>query len=288
MITKIDTLRWLGYTRVTSEVILAKRKRLLTKELALKLWKAGRGQGEGVDYKPWLLIHDVASLGLVTRIQGWKQQREHHLMSNEEFAYFYQLEWSERVVDIREQFPLWPFEETQEIAGQLGIKHPDPHRGENAIVVMTSDFRVTTADGGDFVRTVKTISDLKKRRTIEKFEIERCYWERRGVDWGIVIANEIPKSFVKNMAWLHPHKQLVSPGILPENLQAVITYFTALVAKKKLALATLATHLDTTYDLEKGSGLLLARHLIATRQWRVDMDTRINPSKPFVLLEERS
>ena len=124
---------------------MAKRKRLFTEASALKLWKEGRGQGEGSDYKPWLYIHDVASKGLVTRIQGWKHQREHHLLSNGEFAYFYQLEWSEQVVDIREQFPLWPIEETQEIAGRLGIKHPDPRRGENNIAVVTSDMRITTA-----------------------------------------------------------------------------------------------------------------------------------------------
>lgn len=266
---------------------MAKRKRLLTEASVLKLWKEGRGQGEGSDYKPWLYIHDVASKGLVTRIQGWKHQREHHLLSNGEFAYFCQLEWSEQVVDIREQFPLWPIEETQEIADRLGIKHPDPRQGENNIAVMTSDIRITTANGGDFVRTVKTPSDLKKRRTIEKFEIERCYWEKRGVNWGIVIANDIPKDFVRNMTWIHPHKYFVSTEIRKEQFGQIAEEFTALVRNQTTSLAKSAKHLDSKYGLEVGTGLLLARHLIATRKWKVDMDIWINPSKPLNLPRER-
>ncbi len=47
-------------------------------------------------------------------------------------------------MDIREQFPLLPIEETIIIAEELGIKHPtDPNTGEP--VVMTTDFLVTVS-----------------------------------------------------------------------------------------------------------------------------------------------
>ncbi len=32
--------------------------------------KDGRGQGHFSEYKPWLTIHDVPSIGIVTRILG--------------------------------------------------------------------------------------------------------------------------------------------------------------------------------------------------------------------------
>ncbi|MGP7816533.1 TnsA endonuclease N-terminal domain-containing protein [Niallia sp. 01092] len=54
------------------------------------------------------------------------------------------MEYSGFIVDIREQFPLLPIEETIIIAEELGIKHPtDPNTGEP--VVMTTDFLVTVS-----------------------------------------------------------------------------------------------------------------------------------------------
>ncbi len=45
--------------------------------------------------------------------------------------YFYLTEFSDAVLDIREQFPLLPQEETIVIAEELGIKHPaDPKTGD--------------------------------------------------------------------------------------------------------------------------------------------------------------
>ena len=92
--------------------------------------KEGRGQGHFSEYKPWLTVHDVPSIGIVTRILGWKSGRLHHYLSEHfELAHHYQMEWSEQVIDIREQFPLLPLDKTLYIAQKLGIKHPtDPKR----------------------------------------------------------------------------------------------------------------------------------------------------------------
>jgi hypothetical protein len=58
---------------------VAKRKRNNSTEEKIKKWIAdGRGQGEGKDYKPWLNIQDVASMGYATRDKGWKTGRIHH------------------------------------------------------------------------------------------------------------------------------------------------------------------------------------------------------------------
>lgn len=60
-------------------------------------------------------------------------------MSDLEPNYFCLTEYSDLVVDVREQFPLLPLEETIVIAEELGIKHPtDPKIGEP--IVMTTDF----------------------------------------------------------------------------------------------------------------------------------------------------
>lgn len=80
-------------------------------------------QGRGKDYSPALLIQDVPSIGRVTRHFGIKTQRQHSFMSDMERNLYYYLEFSDDIIDIREQFPLC-LSETEMIAVKLGIKHP--------------------------------------------------------------------------------------------------------------------------------------------------------------------
>jgi hypothetical protein len=175
---------------------MAKRKRQTDKTVIDKRISDGRGQGRGSDYKPWLLVQDVPSQGLATRIKGWKTKRVHHLLSNLELSYFYILEWSPVVFDIREQYPLLPLEETLAIAEQCGIRHPtDPKTQEP--VVMTTDFFITVPRSMEVIeqaRTLKTAKDLQSERKLEKLEIERRYWHNR-ISIGELLPN---KKFLKH------------------------------------------------------------------------------------------
>jgi hypothetical protein len=79
----------------------------------------GRGQGTGADYKPWLTINDYPSMGRVSRVLGWKTGRVHHLFTDIQTRYFYLLDWSDQVTDIRECFPLLQMEEV--ITNKAGL-----------------------------------------------------------------------------------------------------------------------------------------------------------------------
>lgn len=173
---------------------MAKRKRETTKKQIVKRNKEGRGQGILEQYIPWIKIQDVGSKGLSTRIKGWKTNRIHHLLSKLELSCFYLFEWSREIFDIREQFPL-DLDETKAIAEEIDIRHPtDPVTKE--LVVMTTDFLVTvkqSIDTIDIARTVKYAKNLNSKRTLEKFEIERIYWQNRGINWSIITLIEIYK-----------------------------------------------------------------------------------------------
>jgi hypothetical protein len=264
---------------------MAKRPRVLTEKSALKRWESGRGQGTGKEYIPWLSIQDVPSKGLVSRCMGWKSQREHHLLSQGELRVFYWLEWCSGVTDIREQFPLWSFEDTQKIAESFGIKHPIPVTSvDNAIVVMTSDFRVTTQNGEDCIRTVKTQSDLSKPRTIAKLQIEQQYWLEKNVDWKIIIADEIPLNFFMNMTLIHPCFILDETIITSDQVPEIATYLTQFVIKRIVPLADITEYSDQYFGLREHTSLYLVKHLIARRYWRVDMNIKINPTRILTLL----
>jgi len=154
----------------------------------------------GREYIPALTIHSLNSVGLSTRIPGIKSGRHHELLSKNEQNYFVIAEFSANVIDIREQFPM-NIDRTQLIASELGLDHPyDPKKKEQ--IRMTSDFCISIRRGSstfDIIRTVKSVSDILQLRTIEKYEIERIYWEREGINWGIVTELEINKILAKNI-----------------------------------------------------------------------------------------
>jgi hypothetical protein len=55
---------------------------------------------------------------------GIKTGRIHHTLSNLEYGYLLLLEFSDEVVDIREQFPIFPTSAAKRIAAKLGIRYP--------------------------------------------------------------------------------------------------------------------------------------------------------------------
>lgn len=131
--------------------ILSKRARTSRIE---KWIKEGRGSGVGADYKPCINI--LSSLGRSTRLKGIKTKRQHEFLSDLERNYLYLTEYSDLVVDIREQFPLLPLEETIVIADELGLKHPINPKTHKP-VVMTTDFLLTVDKGEGFVELTRTI-----------------------------------------------------------------------------------------------------------------------------------
>jgi hypothetical protein len=113
---------------------MSKRKRTSKIE---KWIKEGHGSGIGSEYKLWLKIQDVSSLGRSTRLKGIKTNRQHEFLSDLERNYFYITEFSDFISNIREHFPLLPLEETLVIAEELVIKHPTDSKTGEPIVMTT-------------------------------------------------------------------------------------------------------------------------------------------------------
>ena len=124
-------------------------------------------------------------------------------MSDHEDRYFCLLEWADSIVDIQEQYPL-DIKVTQEIARKIGVKHPIGE--EDFPIVLTTDFRIFMRKGHkviEIARTIKEVLELEKTRILEKLEIERIYWDMKGVDWGIVTEKDIPRPLARNIQSLH-------------------------------------------------------------------------------------
>lgn len=153
-------------------------------------------------------------MGRSWKIQGVKIDRMHHLLSDLERAYLLVCEFSEDVVDIREQYPLLPVESTQAIARAIGIRYPR-YKSTSVPLVMTTDFLMTVKQpNGDFksvARTIKYQQDLEGKdsaRTLEKLEVERRFWMSQGVEWSIVTEKLFTPDLIKNLGLLRRYAQL--------------------------------------------------------------------------------
>ncbi len=266
---------------------MARNRRQTSGEAIQKLVREGRGQNELAEYQPWLNVRDVPSRGLSTRRKGWKTGRVHHFLSKLEKRYHNTLEWSKIVTDIREQYPLLQLEETLDIAKQCGIDHPaisnknDPKTLDP--IVMTTDFLITLMIDGKRVeraRTVKYADDLQSPRVLQKLEIERRYWEARGISWGIVTEHEIPGVLADNVEILYPYRYLDEDSRYSRReLYSAATALTQAVQESKLSLRHIALDCDAIIGFDPGTCLSIAYFLIANRYWEIDMYTPIQPGK---------
>lgn len=230
---------------------MARRKQRIDQADIEQRIREGLGQGRGANYKPWLRVHDVPSQGVSSRIRGWKTGRVHDFLSLHELHYFYILEWSLFVTDIREQYPLLPVSETLEIAQQCGIRHPARPRTSDPIV-MTTDFMITVRQSLGVVeqaRTVKPLEMLSSERSLEKLEIERHYWQRREISWGIVTERDIPKELAENIAWLHPFLHHDALSLSEREIRRITIVLTQGVIEKKASLAALTASCDDRLGL---------------------------------------
>ncbi|MCU4923889.1 TnsA endonuclease N-terminal domain-containing protein [Bacillus cereus] len=258
---------------------MSKRKR--TSEIE-KWIKEGRGSGIGINYKPWLKIQDVSSLGRSTRLKGIKTSRQHEFLSDLERNYFYLTEHSDFIFDIREQFPLLPLEETIVIADELGIKHStDPKTGEP--IVMTTDFLLTVDKGQgvfEVARTIKMKDELLKERVLEKFEIEREYWQRRDVDWGIVTEEEIHKVMARNISYIHDYYNIREYDVFQKMSSQLIEDLSLSLMQRLLkdscSVRIITSEFDSDTHLPFGSGVTLFYHLLAQKIIVIDMLKPIN------------
>jgi len=194
-------------------------------------------------------------------------------MSNLETSFFFILDWSDNVLDIREQYPMLDIRQIIEIAESAQIKYPYDHKS-GFPYIMTSDFFIETLDGPVIV-TVKTTSDLENPRTREKLEIERRYWQSRNIKWSVVTENEINTTKAKNIEWLTQAKDLEWFGIPKHMQESCILYFGTHYGCN-VNLGELLTEVEMEFNLTAGAGLNIYKHMAYRKLIEFDIGKAID------------
>jgi hypothetical protein len=257
--------------------------------------KQGFGEGEGAAYKPWSTARSFSSRGMTHRVFSEKTGRIHHYFSTSEMGCGLLLEWSEEVLDYREQFPMHDLAETREIAAALGYEHPTRRRRSKGQtieedMVMTVDFLVTlareingTRQVAISVKLVESLNDLaQQRRTLEKEEIARRYWERRGIPFRFVTDRELPRVLIENLSLVFHYVQLDGFGIPGEEIPYLLDHlYDRVAAAPGVPVNRTCALTDERLRLSKGTSAALVWHAIAKKVWYVDMTVRLDPERPL-------
>ncbi|WP_372737031.1 TnsA endonuclease N-terminal domain-containing protein [Neptunomonas sp.] len=241
--------------------------------------KEGLSELTGRDYTPFLTVRDVPSLGRRQRATSWTVGRLHHLLSNGESDYFYLSDFDPDIMDIREQYPLLPYTETLSIATKLGVKHPYMH-GE--LHIMTTDFLLTSKSEGLIPVAIKLSKELEKRRTIEKIDIERSYWKKRGLELKIVTEHELNTLKADAIKFIHKYRSTKGLNLCPTLIINIQRQLEKRHSNPFQSAAKLADQVDDDLHLIDGTSLAVIRHLIASTKWLIDMDNGIDTTKPLV------
>lgn len=267
---------------------MAKHKYGFDEAKIARFQKEGRGTGHGSDYQPWLTIQDVSSSGRVTRAYSFKTNRIHHCLSDLETGLFHMLDWSESVTDIREQFPL-DRESTRDIAGRMGVQHPqDPHGRVD--LVMTTDFLVDlrrAAHTGKAAYSVKPASELEDARTLDKLEIERRYWERKNIPWFLVTDKDLPWERIRNLEWLHEMRSLEDEQAKHRDYWSdrCDRFIGELSRAKGGLIQDFCKHLEQKCGFANGEPVKVLRHLAANKKLVLNLDAEFSTKNPVTALQ---
>lgn len=240
--------------------------------------KEERGIGEGADYIPWTKINEFSSKGRATRIMGIKTKRIHHFHSDNQLRTFFIFEWSNKVIDIRECYPLLDFFETVDDKDDLALdKFSDNESGDQFVI--TTNFLVTLreADGKTkyIARAVKNCSELNKKITIEKLEIEKRYWQSKGIEFKVITDRELNRQLCKNIQWIR--ETLLDNSIDVEEKDQLSTQLHFhLLNNKSILVKDVLKDFESRYDVAKGTALYLFRYLLAIKRIATDMTQTIN------------
>lgn len=193
--------------------------------LLINAWlKEGRGTGVFDEFQPLHQVtrRDPGSNGL-SRILNDTSRSRHLLSENEYIAYLFALGVPD-LFDVREQFHLslresrhelsrynlkyWGncFAGTLDIAHELGIKHPRIQNRKDAPWPFSTDLLLTIGHQNQLSMlavSVKPDKNLSKR-VKELISIEKCYWEKRGVEFLLITPDTYLESVMINVTTYAP------------------------------------------------------------------------------------
>jgi hypothetical protein len=272
------------------KIDMSKKPDFCTEEGIARRHAERRGQGDGKDYLSWIFVPDFSSKGLRFMIYSAKLGRVVHIFSLLELFVFIFAESHESFVEIKENFPL-DRHRTLRIAGQQqpALRHPEV---DGVPMVMTTDLFIKEMIAPGVFQylawSTKYQDELRNPRPVVKLQIEQIFHEGKEAEipatFTIMTKEKLPKDMVENLRFV---RGTTRPGAMLEysaqQIDRVAEFMRPRLAD--YALNKLSHECDKALGFGPGlSSLRVARYLIATNRWPVDLKKLIDPFRPLPLL----
>jgi hypothetical protein len=250
---------------------------------------AYRGQGAeaGAVHVPHLTIRSFSSRGFASAVANPDGSRAEHVMSRLEKGYLLLKRRDPDVVERREQVPLHPVEETDEIARAMGIR---PLRTpKRQPYVLTTDFVLGYRDGrreANFVRPVARLA--RSKRAFDKMMVERVYWARRGVDFRIVTDADVPGVIISNLEMLQDNQFPPSGFKVPKSqVVGLLALRTALDGRYGIPLCFVCRDLDVREGMPVGTHVALLKHFVFRRMLTINLYAAFRSGDAYRIVGDR-
>jgi hypothetical protein len=228
---------------------------------------------------PYIKTQDIKSNGSKNRSPDFENAgRDRDYLSVNEGLYYLMLMFNPRITWIKEQYPLLPWERAQYIAKELSLRYPTYPFTSAVPIVMTSDFYCGTIFGGEVVYSIKDrreFLDPKKKKNVEnKQKIEKAFWESQGINWYLILDNQIKTPFTQNLEQIAPGIILNSPisFIFPRWLNALKQFLPQFREQK---LADVIARLAEISEIEYEESISCFHHAVWHRHLYINLNCRI-------------
>lgn len=228
-------------------------------------------------------------------LKGFKAKRLHHFLSDGERRAGIYYESLPKVIDYFEQFPLWDLELAIRTAHEAGIRYPMDADGE--AYVMTTDLLCREYDPElqkvvQIARSYKPLGslDFKSKhpvslnRTFEKLEVERRYYEAKGIRFELITDAHISKTCAFNLKYCRSSAWYKDEFIAHEKrfLRTFVEYW---YVHEHLEIKAILESLRSPLGLGYSDLQALLFWGIWTHQIPVDLEVKINLHRPLKMLE---
>lgn len=224
-----------------------------------------------------LKVTTFSSKGRVTRISSFKcEDNIVHLQSDNQLRVFLILEMSEDVKEIKVNVELENLEKILTEIDNLKL-HRFRNKETGKLFRLHTNFLVTVKlDSGvdELIGiSVKSTSELERKTVIEKLEIERRYWQAKGVRFVIITDKEIDKKLTDNIMWIR--ETLTDKSVTDKEELSERLYYMLQDCQSE-NVSDVLFKFDNEEKVKSGTGLFLFRYLIADKQIGVDIKRNIN------------
>jgi hypothetical protein len=238
----------------------------------------------GCRYRPLLTIQDDPARGQRRRTYCPLIGRIVHTLRRIDYLVYIEAYFTEQyATDFQEYYPL-DLAKSTATARELNFGHPV---GDDALPsVLCTPLRVTREENGVKSYVVFNGVDTRARKSPTRNLLrllDQVYWEREPAHtWVSRTEQDISKDLCANAEWLLPFiERDVLLGVTDTQFGRAAQAMRPAFMAGKLSFTEITSWADKECGMMPGEASRIARHLMASRAWNIEISAKLDPRRPI-------